>query len=97
MQKLLLLLLISCLGVVATAEAFERFPVVSTTELQELLDQRQRGNTDFILVNTLDEVIFRNQSIPGSINIPWSSIDSRYSELGRDKEKLIITYCIGHR
>lgn len=78
-------------------EAFVRFDVVSTQELHELLEQRRQGQTDFLLINTLDEIIYKSSSIPGSINIPWSEIDSRYTELGENKERLIITYCIGHR
>lgn len=78
-------------------EAFVRFDVVSTQELYELMEQRRSGHTDFLLLNTLDEIIYKSSSIPGSINIPWSEIDTRYIELGEDKERLIITYCIGHR
>jgi 3-mercaptopyruvate sulfurtransferase SseA len=72
--------------------AMERFEIVTTQELKQMLDDRASGRIDFILVNTLDEMIYRNHSIPGSINVPWSRIDQTSHRLGEDKGKLIITY-----
>lgn len=99
MVKAVQFIIVGCLLFLAfvPGNAFERFDVVSTEELKTILQARQRGETDFVLVNTLDEIIYKDKNIPGSINIPWSQIDSRYKELGEDKDKLIITYCIGHR
>ena len=99
MKNVLVLLLIWLVLLLQTipGEAFERFDVVSTQELQELLEQRRDGTTEFLLLNTLDEIIYKSSSIPGSINIPWGEIDTRFTELGENKERLIITYCIGHR
>lgn len=77
--------------------AFERFDLVSTDELKFMLDQRMHGKMDFLLVNTLDELIFKDQAIPGSINIPWSQIEERHGELGTAMDRLIITYCVGYR
>ena len=96
-KKIAFLFLLICLFFAGRTEAFERFPVVSTKEVQGMLELRTRGKMDFILLNTLDEIIYHHQSIPGSINIPWHVIDSRYTELGQDKNRLIITYCIGYR
>lgn len=79
------------------AGALERFDLVTTEQLEQLLVKRKAGEVDFLLVNTLDEMIFRDEAIPGSINLPWSRIDSRYQELGSDKNALIITYCMGYR
>ena len=97
MQKMSFLFLVACFFFAGKAQAFERFPVVVTDELQDMLVQRSSGKIDFTLLNTLDEIIFHHQSIPGSMNIPWNVIDDRYTELGEDKNRLIITYCIGHR
>ena len=97
MQRLAGLALLVFLLTVSPIRAFERFEVVSTTDLRQMLDQRDNGTIDFTLLNTLDEIIFRHQSIPGSINIPWSTIATRHKELGPDKDKLVISYCIGHR
>ncbi len=72
--------------------AMERFDILTTNQVKQLLDDRAAGKTDFILVNTLDEIIFKHSSIPGSINIPWSRVNELIYKLGEDKNKLIITY-----
>ena len=74
------------------ADALERFEIVTTENLQQLLELREQGNADFILINTLDEIIFRNSAIPGSINIPWSRIDETVYRAGDDKDKLLVMY-----
>lgn len=79
------------------AAAMERFDIVTTQELQQMLAARQKGAIDFLLVNTLDEIIFRDVAIPGSINVPWCRIDKTADRLGADHDKLIITYCMGYR
>lgn len=90
--------LLLCLTVVAkNGFTFERFDTVSTMEMQELHDKRKNGDVDFILVNALDKIIFREHSIPQSINIPLYDFDNQLFMLGDDREKDIITYCMGHR
>jgi 3-mercaptopyruvate sulfurtransferase SseA len=74
------------------AQAMERFDVVTTQQLKQMLDDRNLNKTQFILVNSLDEIIFRDSSIPGSINMPWSQVNEMLPKLGEDKDKLIITY-----
>jgi 3-mercaptopyruvate sulfurtransferase SseA len=66
--------------------------LVTTQELEQMLAQRQRGEIDFVLVNSLDEIIYRHHSIPGSVNVPWSRVDELAGRLGTDKNRLIITY-----
>jgi len=72
--------------------ALERFDIVTTVKMQEMLEQRKEGKIDFILVNSLDEMIFRNSHIPGSVNIPLSRIAENRHKLGEDQSKLIIPY-----
>jgi hypothetical protein len=74
------------------AAAMERFELITTHELEQMLAQRHQGEIDFILVNSLDEIIYRHNSIPGSINLPWSRVNELAGRLGTDKDKLIITY-----
>jgi hypothetical protein len=74
------------------AEAMERFELITTQELEQMLVQRQRGEIDFVLVNALDEIIYRNNAIPGSVNVPWSRVNELIGRLGTDKDKLIVTY-----
>lgn len=85
------LLMVLLIGI-HSATAMERFDLVTTQELEQLLAARQNGEIDFLLVNALDEIIFRNVAIPGSVNIPWSRVSERAHLLGDDPEKLIITY-----
>ena len=75
-----------------TSFAMERFEIVTTQEMKRMLDARAAGETDFVLVNALDEIIFLDSSIPGSVSLPWSRVDKEIHRLGMDKEKLIITY-----
>lgn len=81
----------------ASVSAMERFDIVTTSEMAQMLEDREAGRMDFILVNTLDEIIAMHASIPGSVNLPWSRIDALKDRLGTDKDRLIITYCMGYR
>ena len=77
---------------VIPAFALERFDIVTTEELEWMLAQREAGKVDFVLMNTLDELIFKDRSIPHSVNVPWSRIDDTIGRLGSDKNKLVISY-----
>jgi len=70
----------------------ERFDIVTTKKMKQMLEDKAAGKTDFVLANTLDEIIFRHSSIPGSVSLPWSKVDKVAHRLGNDKDKLIITY-----
>lgn len=74
------------------AYALDRFDIVSTEEMKQLYDKRQRGEVEFILVNTLDEIIYRHSAIPGSVNIPSYKVEELQERLGEAKNKLIIFY-----
>ncbi len=92
MKKYILCFAIAILLFSSPVSAMERFDIVTTQQLRQMLDDRRLNKTDFILVNSLDEIIFRNSSIPGSINLPWSRVKESASILGKDKDKLIVTY-----
>ena len=78
------------------AMASDRFEIVTTEELKTLLAKRERHDVDFLLVNTLETLIGNYLTIPGSVNIPWSRVDELSDRLGSDKQKRIITYCLGY-
>ena len=92
-------LAIVCLGIFLFSPVYsmERFDVLTTQELKTMLDERASGAIDFLLVNTLDELISADSSIPGSIKLPWYKVNELSHMLGTDKEKLIVTYCMGYR
>lgn len=64
---------------------------LSTTELI----QKKKNGDDFLLVNVLDEPLFRKQHIPGSINIPVSDehFVDRMEEQVADRTKPVVVYC----
>lgn len=97
LTTLLFILILTSAAYTPHAEALERFDVITTAQLKDLLELRSRGLTDFTLVNTLDALIASHHSIPGSINLPWSKAEKDTSLLGDKKDKLIITYCMGYR
>jgi len=72
--------------------ALERFEIFTTSQLMQLLQDRKDGKTDFLLVNALDEMIYRHASIPGSVNIPITQFGQYAHRLGKDRNKLIISY-----
>jgi hypothetical protein len=90
------LFLVLLMGI-QSAAAMERFDLVTTQELEQMLAARDKGEIDFLLVCTLDEIIFRDVAIPGSISVPWSRVDETTHLLGDDPNKLIVTYCMGYR
>jgi hypothetical protein len=94
LQWTLLLLL---LAGIHSAGAMERFDLVTTEELQQMLTARDKGEIDFLLVCTLDEIIYRDVAIPGSISVPWIRVDETIHLLGEDHGKLVVTYCMGYR
>lgn len=86
------LVIVFLLVISATCHALERFDIITTEELEQMLAQRADGKLDFVLINALDEIIFRNASIPGSVNVPWSRVDETIDRLGNDRDKLMLTY-----
>jgi 3-mercaptopyruvate sulfurtransferase SseA len=84
-------------GFVSPVLGLERFEIVTTQELKEMLKERTAGRQNFVLVNTLDTLIYEHHFIPGSINIPWSRIEELADRLGPDRNRLVITYCMGYR
>lgn len=91
------LLFIFILFLPASILAMERFDIVTTQQLSDMLELRNEGKTDFLLINTLDKLIADHQSIPGSINIPWSQIHTSSALSAHHKDKPVITYCMGYR
>ena len=92
MRKALLKLMLTAL-VPYSAFALERFDILTTEQLEQMLQDRSAGKTDFVLVNSLDEIIYRNLSIPESVNVPWVKAAALAPErLGADKGRLVVTY-----
>lgn len=84
----------SLLLFVSSVGAMERFDIVTTDQLEKLLKDREAGQVDFLLVNTLDEIIFRDAAIPGSINLPLPQVDQKISRLGPDRAICEVEKCL---
>lgn len=91
-MKASLWIIVFLLMVAAPANALERFEIITTEQLQQLIEDRASGKIDFVLVNTLDRLIFEHHTIPGSVNLPWSLVQENGDVLGPDKGRKIITY-----
>ena len=58
-KSILFAIFLILLGATASL-ALERFDIVTTEQMKQMLDDRADGKTDFILVNSLDRIIFRS-------------------------------------
>ena len=92
MKKIIVLTMASYLFLSTSAYGLDRFDIVTTEEMKQMLDARKAGKIEFVLVNGLDEMIFRSSSIPGSINVPLGRVEKMSHKLGKNKDMLIITY-----
>ncbi len=92
MKSSLLFIITILLFLPSSGAALERFDIITTAEMQQMLNDRESGKIDFLLVNGLDKMIYNHATIPGSINIPLSSYKQCSARLGTQKDKLIIPY-----
>jgi rhodanese-related sulfurtransferase len=67
----------------------ENFPKITAEQVKAKLDAGEK----LLLINPLSDIEFQDKHIPGSINIPLQNI--LVADLPKDKDRLIITYCLG--
>ena len=92
MKRYSLFLIVLLLFPPSLASALERFEIITTAEMEQMLTDRASGEIDFLLVNGLDRMIYDHATIPGSISIPLSSFQQYSEQLGPDRDKLIVPY-----
>jgi len=68
------------------------FPVISAQELKAKMDAGEQ----LVLLNPLSAIEFNESHIPGSVNIPLHQIKTT-DKLPKDKNMLIVIYCLGPR
>ena len=73
-----------------SVEAHLGYEAISTEELSKKLD----NGDDLCLINVLPKIVHDAKHIKGSINIPIGKIKSS-DKLPKDKDKLLIFYCMG--
>lgn len=73
------------------SKAESNIPVITTDELKAIYDAK----ADFLLINALSPIEFAEESITGSVNIPYTSLKSGKVKLPQNKGKKLIFYCKG--
>lgn len=69
----------------------QNFPEIKAKELKEMMD----AGKSLLLINPLSDIEYESKHIPGSVNIPMQKI--LIAELPKDKNQLIVTYCLGRK
>ena len=64
---------------------------ITTDELKKIYDAKE----DFLLINALSPIEFAEESIAGSVNIPYSSLKDGKAKLPESKAKKLVFYCKG--
>ncbi len=88
----LILFLALATGAAESDASTDSFPEITAQELKSKLDSGKK----LFLLNPLSAVEFNDQHIPGSVNIPAQSILIS-KRLPKDKNQLIVTYCLGRK
>lgn len=66
---------------------------IKTSELKKMLEEREKGIRNFILIDVRTPEEHKGGYIPGTdLNIPYDQIE-KLSELGIDKKTTLILYC----
>lgn len=68
------------------------FPEITAKQLKAKIDAGEK----LTLLNSLSDIEFKDKHIPGSINIPLQDIMIA-ENLPKDKNQLIVTYCLGRK
>ena len=67
---------------------------ISSKELIELIEQKDQGKDDFVLVDVREDYEYLNQSIDGTdLLLPTSNFDELVKILEDIKDRSIILYC----
>jgi hypothetical protein len=84
------LALLVCLTAVPVSS--KDFPEITAEQLKAKID----AGENLMLLNPLSDIEFNDKHIPGSINIPLQEIIIT-ENLPKDKNQLIVTYCLGRK
>ncbi|HET8541031.1 MAG TPA: rhodanese-like domain-containing protein [Anaeromyxobacter sp.] len=71
--------------------AQQAVPFVGTDELKRMIDAKE----DLVLANALSPIEFAEESIAGSINVPFEALKSGKVKLPADKARRLVFYCKG--
>ena len=74
-----------------SALAQPSIPIVGTDEVKRLVDAK----ADFVLADALSPIEFAEESIAGSVNVPYEALKAGKVKLPADKAKRVVFYCKG--
>ncbi|HHC24731.1 MAG TPA: rhodanese-like domain-containing protein [Desulfobacterales bacterium] len=80
------------MGMIAPSAMAADFPEISAKELKSRLDAGEK----IMLLNPLSDIEFNQKHIPGSVSIPLHTV-STTDKLPKDKDTLIVAYCLGRK
>jgi len=75
----------------AAENASSAIPTITTKQLHTLW----KSGEDMTIINTLSPIEFRDQAIPGSINLPYEYLKEGLMQLPADKGRMLVIYCQG--
>ena len=84
--------LLAAVPLAARAGVQEGIDFLSTSELKRVYEKG-----DFVLINTLSPIEFKEKRIAGSINVPLSHYASGKVSLPEDKGTRLVFYCLGEK
>ena len=92
LQWLMVWIWAACACFLADPAQAANFPEITAEQLKTKID----AGEELLLINPLSDIEFNAQHIPGSVNIPMQSILIA-ENLPEDKNRLIVTYCLGRK
>jgi len=87
------MLLVSAQGAIALREFEPGITLVDTDEVKRMID----SDTGILVVNTLAPILFRDQAIPGSVNLPYENLKREKISFPEDKNRKMVFYCLGYQ
>ena len=91
LQWLIVWMLFVSVFLLADGVQAQDFPEIKAKQLKEIVD----SGKNLLLINPLSDIEFNDQHIPGSVNIPLQEI--LVTKLPKDRNQLIVTYCLGRK
>lgn len=84
-------LLASAQGALALRQFEPGITLVDTDELKKMMDT----DADVLVINTLAPILFRDQAISGSVNMPYENLKRGRNSFPEDKNRKMVFYCLG--
>ena len=87
------MLLVCAQGANALRDFEPGITLVDTEELKKMID----ADAEILVVNTLAPILYRDQAIPGSVNMPYENLKRGRISFPDDKNTQMVFYCLGYQ